>query len=99
LFGTEGLLARSKPDSHNTKSWMVFLKALKRFAPGQRVIRIGDHLPAHRSQVRKRFLFEHGIGYRSNGYRVIRLTFMTWPTFVQTTWMRRSLPFDVACNG
>ena len=37
---------------------MRFLKALKRFVQGPQVIRIGDHLPAHRSKVRKRFLFE-----------------------------------------
>jgi transposase len=37
---------------------MVFLKARKRFVQGPQVIRIGDHLPAHRSKVRKRFLSE-----------------------------------------
>jgi transposase len=52
------LLAQTKPDSHNTKSLIVFLKALKRFVQGQQVILIGDHLPAHRSKVMKRFLFE-----------------------------------------
>jgi len=52
------LLARSKPDSHNTESLMVFLKDLKRFVQGQRVILVWDHLPAHRSKVMKRFLFE-----------------------------------------
>jgi len=31
---------------------------LKRFVEGQRVILVWDHLPAHRSKVMKRFLFE-----------------------------------------
>jgi transposase len=37
---------------------MAFLKDLKRFVRGQRVILIWDHLPAHRSNVMKRFLFK-----------------------------------------
>jgi transposase len=56
--GRSRLLARSKPDSYNTESLMAFLKDLKRFVRGQRVILIWDHLPAHRSNVMKRFLFK-----------------------------------------
>ena len=52
------LLARTKPDSHNTESLMAFLLELKRFVGGRRVILVWDHLPAHRSKVMKRFLFE-----------------------------------------
>jgi putative transposase len=37
---------------------MAFLQDLKRFVQGQRVILVWDHLPAHRSKVMKRFLFE-----------------------------------------
>jgi transposase len=55
--GRSRLLARSKSDSHNTESLMAFLQDLKRFVPGQRVILVWDHLPAHRSKVMKRFLF------------------------------------------
>lgn len=56
--GRSRLLARSKPDSHDTESLMAFLKDLKRFVQGRRVILVWDHLPAHRSKVMKRFLFE-----------------------------------------
>lgn len=51
------LLARTKPDSFNTASLMVFLKHLRRFVRGQRVILIWDHLPAHRSLLMKTFLW------------------------------------------
>ena len=37
---------------------MIFLKDLKRFVQGHRIILVWDHLPAHRSKVMKRFLFE-----------------------------------------
>ena len=105
------LLAQTKPDSHNTKSLMVFLKALKRFVQGQQVILIWDHLPAHRSKVMKRFLFEQRDWLHIEwlpGYAPdLNPTEGVWnniqgremPTFVQTTWMRRSLLLDVACNG
>ena len=43
------LLGRTKADSHNSESLMVFLQELKRFVRGQRVILVWDHLPAHRS--------------------------------------------------
>lgn len=52
------LLARTKPDSFNTESLIAFLKDLKRFVNGARVILGWDHLPAHRGNVMKRFLFE-----------------------------------------
>lgn len=52
------LFARTKPDSFNTESLIAFLKELKRFVKGAKVILIWDHLPAHRSRVMKRFLFE-----------------------------------------
>lgn len=51
------LLARTKPDSYNTASLIDFLKQLKRFVRGQKVILIWDHLPAHRSREMKQFLF------------------------------------------
>jgi transposase len=50
------LFARTKADSYNTVSLIQFLKQLKRFAAGHRVILIWDHLPAHRSRVMKEFL-------------------------------------------
>src|SRR5713226_9778939 len=43
------LLARTKPDSFNTESLIVFLKDLKRFVQGAKVILVWDRLPAHRS--------------------------------------------------
>jgi len=52
------LLARTKPDSFNTESLITFLKDLKRFVKGAKVILVWDHLPAHRSKVMKRFLWE-----------------------------------------
>jgi transposase len=52
------LLARTKPDSFNTESLIGFLKDLKRFVRGARVILVWDHLPAHRSKIMKSFLFE-----------------------------------------
>ena len=52
------LLARTKPDSFNTESLIVFLKDLKRFVKGGKVILVWDHLPAHRSNVMKQFLLE-----------------------------------------
>jgi transposase len=51
------LLARTKPDSFNTESLITFLKDLKRFVRGAKVILVWDHLPAHRSKVMRRFLF------------------------------------------
>ena len=50
------LLARTKPDSFNTESLIVFLKALKRFVKGSKVILVWDHLPAHRSLIMREFL-------------------------------------------
>ena len=50
------LFARTKPDSFNTASLIDFLKALRRFVNGQKVILIWDHLPAHRSRDMKQFL-------------------------------------------
>jgi transposase len=50
------LFARTKPDSYNAVSLIQFLKQLKRFAKGARVILIWDHLPAHRSRLMKEFL-------------------------------------------
>jgi transposase len=52
------LLARTKPNSFNTESLITFLNELKRFVKGAQVILVWDHLPAHRSKVMKRFLFE-----------------------------------------
>jgi transposase len=52
------LLARTKPDSFDTDSLIAFLKDLRRFVRGAKVILVWDHLPAHRSKVMKRFLFE-----------------------------------------
>lgn len=52
------LLARTKPDSFNAESLIEFLSELKHFVKGDQVILIWDHLPAHRSKVMKRFLFE-----------------------------------------
>jgi len=50
------LFARTKADSYNAVSLIQFLKQLKRFAGGHRVILIWDHLPAHRSRVMKEYL-------------------------------------------
>ena len=52
------LLARTKPDSFNTESLILFLKDLKRFVRGAKVILVWDRLPAHRSKVMKCFLSE-----------------------------------------
>ena|SRR2546425_354971 len=52
------LFARTKPDSFNTESLIGFLKDLKRFVKGAKVILVWDHLPAHRSKVMKHFLFQ-----------------------------------------
>jgi transposase len=52
------LLARTKPDSFDTASLILFLKELKHFVAGAKVILIWDHLPAHRSKVMKHFLWE-----------------------------------------
>ena len=52
------LLARTKPDSFNTESLIAFLKDLKRFVQGAKVILIWDRLPAHRSKLMKRFLYQ-----------------------------------------
>ena len=52
------LLARTKPDSFNTESLIAFLKDLKRFVQGAKVILIWDRLPAHRSKLMKSFLFQ-----------------------------------------
>ena len=50
------LLARLKPDSYNSASLIQFLKQLKCFVRGQKVILVWDHLPAHRSRAMKQFL-------------------------------------------
>jgi transposase len=50
------LLARTNPDSFNTESLIVFLKALKRFVKGSQVNLVWDHLPAHRSLIMREFL-------------------------------------------
>ena len=50
------LLARTKPDSFNAESLIAFLKDLKRFVQGDKVILVWDRLPAHRSKVMKQFL-------------------------------------------
>ena len=50
------MVSRTRPDSHNTDSLIDFLKDLKRFVDGQRVILVWDHLPAHRSRRMKDFL-------------------------------------------
>jgi transposase len=51
-------MARTKPDSFNTESLIAFLKELKRFVNGAKVILVWDHLPAHRSKIMKQFLLE-----------------------------------------
>lgn len=50
------LFSRTKPDSYNSDSLIDFLKQLKRFVGGRKVILIWDHLPAHRSRAMKAFL-------------------------------------------
>ena len=50
------LLARTKPGSFNTETLIAFLKELKSFVRGTRVILVWDHLPAHRSNLMKQFL-------------------------------------------
>ncbi len=50
------LFARTKTDSYNTASLIEYLKALRRFVAGQKVILVWDHLPAHRSRAMKEFL-------------------------------------------
>ena len=54
--GRTRLLARTKPDSFNTESLIAFLKELRLFAQGAKVILVWDHLPAHRSKLMKEFL-------------------------------------------
>lgn len=49
-------MARTQLGSYNTASLIEFLKQLKRFVDGQKVILIWDHLPAHRSREMKQFL-------------------------------------------
>ena len=51
-------MARTQLGSYNTASLMEFLKQLKRFVDGQKVILIWDHLPAHRSREMKQFLLQ-----------------------------------------
>jgi hypothetical protein len=51
------LFARTQKDRFNTAGLIAFLQQLKRFVRGQRVILIGDHLPAHRSRDRSPFLW------------------------------------------
>jgi len=51
-------MARTQLGSYNTASLIAFLKQLKRFVDGQKVILIWDHLPAHRSRDMKQFLFQ-----------------------------------------
>lgn len=51
------LLARTKPDSFNAASLILFLQQLKRFVRGQKVILVWDRLPAHRSIEMKFFLW------------------------------------------
>ena len=50
------MFARTKPDNYNAASLIDFLKALRRFAGGEKVILVWDHLPAHRSREMKQFL-------------------------------------------
>ena len=50
------LCGRTKPDSYNAVSLIQFLKQLKRFVGGKKVILIWDHLPAHHSTLMKEFL-------------------------------------------
>jgi transposase len=50
------LLARTKPDSYDTESLIGFLKQLKKFVAGRKVILVWDHLPAHRSKLMKAHL-------------------------------------------
>lgn len=50
------LLARTKADSFNTDSLIAFLKQLRRFVQGGKVILVWDHLPAHRSKAMQQFL-------------------------------------------
>jgi len=52
------LFARTKPDSFNSANLIAFLKAMKRFVAGQKVILVWDHLPAHRSAAMKDYLAE-----------------------------------------
>lgn len=50
------LFARTKPGSYSSTTLIEFLKRLKRFVGGQKVILVWDHLPAHRSAVMQEFL-------------------------------------------
>ena len=50
------LLARTTPDSFNSEGLVEFLKELKRFVHGNKVLLIWDRLPAHRSKVMQEFL-------------------------------------------
>lgn len=52
------MVARMRPDSHNAESLIAFLKDLRRFVRGEKVILIWDRLPAHRSKHMKAFLLE-----------------------------------------
>lgn len=52
------LLARSKPDSYNAATLIGFLRQLRRFVRGQKVILIWDHLPAHRSRPMQEYLLQ-----------------------------------------
>lgn len=51
------MFARTRKDSFNTASLITFLKQLKRFVHGHKVILIWDHLPAHRSRDMTGFLW------------------------------------------
>jgi len=50
------LLARTKPDNYNATSLIRFLRQLRRFVRGQKVILVWDHLPAHRSREMQAYL-------------------------------------------
>ncbi len=52
------LLARTTPDSFNAERLIVFLKDLKRFVKGEKVILVWYGLPAHRSKVMQEFLHQ-----------------------------------------
>jgi hypothetical protein len=67
--GKTRLLARTKPDSFNTESLIVFLKELKGFVGGAKVIWVWDHLPAHRSKLMKQFLTGQRDCSRLSGFR------------------------------
>ncbi len=50
------LFARTRNGSFNTETLIAFLKQLRRFVDGQRVILVWDNLPAHRSRAMGDFL-------------------------------------------